>query len=864
MNKKLRESGTDFIGDKMAKGVINQTEQNINLRLKSNLSPARERGSPELAEIIDARAIQSLMDDFYELAHIPIGIIDLKGNILVGVGWQDICTRFHRVHPETCKHCIESDTELSRGVTPGEFKLYKCKNNMWDTVTPIIVEGQHVGNIFLGQFFFDEEPLDYDFFRLQARKYGFNEKEYIKTLEKVPRLSKKSVEKIMSFFMKFASMISQISYSNFRLFQALEERDVLVNSLRESEEKYRSVVETANEGIWIIDAEDRTVYVNQKMAEMLGYTQHEMIGRSGWEFTDEKDPTVPGLNREKRQRGSDESHEFKFICKDGSPLWALVNTKSFFDRDGKFAGSMGMLTNITDRKQAEEALIRRENEFRTLAENSPDIIARYDGQKRYIYVNPAAAESSGYSPEKIIGKNSNELGINPETANFWEERIENVFMTGKPETIEFHYRAADGKNYYFNTRLVPEFVDCKVISVLAISRDITDMKFAETKLKETLENLEKLVEKRTTELEKAYYLLKESEKGLAEAQEMAHIGNWEWDIAADKSYWSEEMYRIFGRDPKRPAPTYSEHMNYIHPDDRDYFDSSTRKTIDRKTSSIEYRIVLDNWEERTVHMRAQVVFNEKNIPIKIKGTVQDITERKKAEKALVNLEIARKKEIHHRIKNNLQVISSLLDLQAENFSSKKFIKDSDVLNAFRESQDRIMSIALIHEELHEGGGNNTLYFSPYLEKLVENLFQTYSLGNTSISLCTDLEENIFFDMDTAVPLGIIVNELVSNSLKHAFKGRSKGEIQIKLFKEESDGEEKAGNELSNDEEEFTGKGTGYTLIVSDDGVGIPEKTDLENSDTLGLQLVNILVDQLDGEIKLKREAGTEFYIRINV
>jgi two-component sensor histidine kinase len=269
-------------------------------------------------------------------------------------------------------------------------------------------------------------------------------------------------------------------------------------------------------------------------------------------------------------------------------------------------------------------------------------------------------------------------------------------------------------------------------------------------------------------------------------------------------------------------------------------------------------------------MRAQVVFNEKNIPIKIKGTVQDITERKKAEKALVNLEIARKKEIHHRIKNNLQVISSLLDLQAENFSSKKFIKDSDVLNAFRESQDRIMSIALIHEELHEGGGNNTLYFSPYLEKLVENLFQTYSLGNTSISLCTDLEENIFFDMDTAVPLGIIVNELVSNSLKHAFKGRSKGEIQIKLFKEESDGEEKAGNGLKNNNKGSTGKYTGtgkdtkYTLIVSDDGTGIPEKINLESSDTLGLQLVNILVDQMDGEIELKRDKGTEFVIRINV
>jgi PAS domain S-box-containing protein len=867
MKKKLREPGAETTGNERVEDLLNQAEQYI--RLENISSPSRKIKEKGLAEIIDVQAVQSLMEDFYKLARIPMCLEDLEGNILVGVGWQDICIRYHRADPETCKRCIENSAKLAEGIAPGEFKLCRCRNSMWKMVTPIIVSDQHVGNIFSGHFFFDDEPLDYEFFRARAGKYGFNEKEYIEALEKVPRLSREAVNTGMSFFMKFASMVLQVSYSNFRLYQALEERNVLMNSLRESEEKCRSFLEAANEGIWIINAEDKTIYVNKKMSGMLGYTQQEMIGRPGWDFIDEKDRCVSEKIREKKHQDIDESHEFKFICKDGSPLWALVNTKSFFDRDGNFAGCIWMFTDITDRKQAEEALIRRENEFRTLAENSPDIIARYDRQKRYIYVNPAAAEPSGYSPEEIMGKNSIELGIDPETTKFWEESIENVFITGKPETIEFNYMSPEGKDYYFNTQLVPEFIDEKVNSVLAISRDITDKKIAEAKLKETLENLERLVRKRTAELEKAYYSLKESEKGLAEAQEMAHIGNWEWDIAANKTYWSEEMYHIFGRDTNRPAPVYTEHLNYIHPDDRDYFDSSTRKAESEKTSSIEYRIVLDSGEERTVHMRAQAVFNEENIPIKVKGTVQDITERKKAEQALVNLEIARKKEIHHRIKNNLQVISSLLDLQAENFSSKTCIKNSDVLNAFRESQDRIMSIALIHEELHEGGGNNALYFSPYLEKLVENLFQTYSLGNASISLYTDLEEDIFFDMDTAVPLGIIVNELVSNSLKHAFKGRSEGEIQIKLFKEGSGGEEKTESGMEKNKKRPAGKDTGtadtgYVLVVSDDGAGIPETINLENSDSLGLQLVNILVDQLEGEIELKRDNGTEFMIKINV
>jgi two-component sensor histidine kinase len=237
-------------------------------------------------------------------------------------------------------------------------------------------------------------------------------------------------------------------------------------------------------------------------------------------------------------------------------------------------------------------------------------------------------------------------------------------------------------------------------------------------------------------------------------------------------------------------------------------------------------------------------------------TEMQLIERKKAEEALTKIEIARQKEIHHRIKNNLQVISSLLDLESEKFNNKECINKFEILEAFRESQDRVMSIALIHEELHKGEGADTLNFSFYLQRLVKNLFQTYRLGNSDINLKMDLGENIFLDMDTAVPLGIIVNELVSNSLKCAFPERKTGEIQIKLFSEET------GNK-SHNKEEFTGKSTWYTLVVSDNGIGIPENIDIEKPETLGLQLVGILVDQLDGDMKLDRENGTKFTIRFD-
>jgi two-component sensor histidine kinase len=233
----------------------------------------------------------------------------------------------------------------------------------------------------------------------------------------------------------------------------------------------------------------------------------------------------------------------------------------------------------------------------------------------------------------------------------------------------------------------------------------------------------------------------------------------------------------------------------------------------------------------------------------------DITQRKEAEEALTNIETARKKEIHHRIKNNLQVISSLLDLQAEQFKGRKDIKDSEVLEAFGESQDRVISMALIHEELYKGGEFDTLNFSPYIRELADTLFQTYRLGNTDISLSMDLEESIFFDIDTAVPLGMIVNEIVSNSLKHAFIGRDRGEIKIKLHRDEP-------TKLENEDSESIS--TSFILTISDNGLGIPENLDIENLDSLGMQLVTSLVDQLDGELEFKRNNGTEFIIRFTV
>jgi PAS domain S-box-containing protein len=285
----------------------------------------------------------------------------------------------------------------------------------------------------------------------------------------------------------------------------------------------------------------------------------------------------------------------------------------FKDFDGSTL-VMEMGIDITEIKQAQSAAQAERQRLFDVLETLPALISLMTPDYHVAFANRSFREKFGESSNRHC--------------------YEYCYGRTKPcEFCEIYKVIETGQPYHWESNIPDGSVaDCHAIPftdidgspmILMMNIDVTEQKRAEAELK-----------KHKEQLEKAYKLLKESEEDLAEAQKMAHLGNWNWNIVNNELYWSDEIYRIFGRTPQEFRATYDSFLSYVHPEDREYVNNAVKEALNGKTYSIDHRIILASGEERIVHEQAEVIFNEEHIPVRMRGTVQDITEQKKAEKAL--------------------------------------------------------------------------------------------------------------------------------------------------------------------------------------------------------------------------------------
>ena len=430
--------------------------------------------------------------------------------------------------------------------------------------------------------------------------------------------------------------------------------------------------------------------------------------------------------------------------------------------------------------------------------------------------------------------------VHPEDRAYVNNAVKQA-LNGKPFSIDFRIISADREEHIVHEQGEVIFDEKNIpVRLKGTIQDVTENRLAQQKIKQS---------------EERYRSFIENFKGIAFQADENFIPVFLQGTVEEITGYTEEEFML-----KQPW------KDIIHPEDLPRIYKQEEKIRNSQINAygeIDFRIIRRDGKIKWVHEIYQKIPGDSRNPDKYQGAIYDITDRKEAEETLAKIEKIRIKEIHHRIKNNLQVISSLLDLQIEKFSHLNVCRVSDVTRAFMESQNRVISMALIHEELYKGDNIDTLDFAAYLRKLTEDLFRSYNLRDNDINLKLNLEQ-IYLGMDTAIPLGIIVNELISNSFKHAFPAGRKGEIAINLSRTENLTSQNEIFDLNKDYKDFKKRNRfDFVLNVSDNGKGISEELDLENVDSLGLQLVNILVEQIDGRIVLNRDQGTYFNIWFN-
>ncbi|VVB64892.1 Methyl sulfide methyltransferase-associated sensor [uncultured archaeon] len=292
------------------------------------------------------------------------------------------------------------------------------------------------------------------------------------------------------------------------------------SALRENEEKYRTIVETAHEGIWAVDSKTRTIYVNRRMAEMLGYSPEEILGKKSSEFMDEEGRARLSLLLEHRRQGINESFEFKFIRKDGLPLWAISSAAPLRDKEGKFVGSLGMLTDITERKRAEEALLENEERYATTLASIGDAVIATDIEGRITFMNAVAEGLTGWTLDEASMKPAKKVFniINEYTRNKVDDPIIKVLENGVIVGLANHTILVrrDGTEVAIDDSGAPiKDLAGNTIGVVLVFRDITERKRAEEELFKARNDLELKVQERTAELQKAMEAANESARAKA-------------------------------------------------------------------------------------------------------------------------------------------------------------------------------------------------------------------------------------------------------------------------------------------------------------------------------------------------------------
>lgn len=573
------------------------------------------------------------------------------------------------------------------------------------------------------------------------------------------------------------------------------------------------------------DPEWTMEYIGGKCREMTGYTPDDFKDNRTLSFNDVIDPAYREKLWDSWQKKIREKtpliEEYPILNKDGSLRWCWEHGRGIFDKKGNLLALEGFIADISQRKQTEEALRQSEEKIRTTLISIGDAVIVTDTEGKITLMNPVAEKLTGWNLAEAKDRPMEEVFhiINFHTRKICENPVRQVLESGKVVGLANHTAliSRKGNEYQIADSGAPIFDDHRQITgVVVVFRDVTE----EYTMREALENSEA-----------NYRMLTEQSFNM-----IALL-----DLSGNYLFCNPAYLDILGYTPQEMIGRNA--FDIVHPEDRESALESFKKEVTHPTGQQlnYYRLICNNGNYKICDHRAKVLYNAQGKPDKLLLIAQDVSERMHAEeelkKSLQEKEILLK-EIHHRVKNNLNIVVSLLSLQR----GKE--ENEDVKNSLSVAQGRIYAMALIHEKLYQMESLSKILFPDYIQSLCTQIQRMYGNPATQVKFVYEMEK-IPLDVRLAVPFGIIVNEILTNTYKHAFNDRKEGQVSIKLKK----------------------KTNSLILTIADDGPGLPEEVLEMKSDStalkgkLGLELIRLLTEgQLHGQLRRFNRDGLVYEV----
>jgi len=551
----------------------------------------------KLEELIDIPLLQNLQDKLNLIYSFPSAVIDIEGKILTAVAWQDICTKFHRINPQCEKECVKSDQYIYDHLPDASPTVsYQCPHGLIDNATPIIINGMHLGNFFTGQFFLEKPDLE--FFRKQAKKYGFNEKAYLEAVEKVPIWTKEKLYQYLDFIKGFIEIMAGIGFSRLK-----EIENSKIN--KENEERNRAIIQSTSDWIWEIDKDGKYCYCSDKVKQVLGYTVDEIIGKTPFDLMpQEESERIENIFQDiLLKKKSIVDLENWNIHKDGHRVCLLTNGFPIFDETGEIKGYRGADKDITERKLAEKQILDSNQKWMATFNGMNDSVFLLDSTGIILQANQASFKLLNKREDEIIGRNCH--AIVHKTDCFYEGcPFVKMNITKQRETMLLPV-----EDKWFEVTVDP-LLDSEgnINGAVHIVSDITERKRIEE-------------------------ILKEKDFLLNIMGRTALIGGWEFDVKALKQIWTEEVFHIHEVSLDFD-PNVNKGIGFYKSESRPIIENAVRRAIEFGESfDLKLEIVTKKGNHKWVHSIGKA-HQENGKTLKVFGSIQDITSIKLNENIL--------------------------------------------------------------------------------------------------------------------------------------------------------------------------------------------------------------------------------------